>query len=237
MAIAGLENFGLDRASFNRLRSSDITARVNLRSYELTPAIKRLPPTQRFPYLAARAIKWVRALQKAHTWSACSVQGGTLEKSTKKKPQVPYAIEVTGSARKILKIASHPGVSSVYLLKVPGIRRRKPRIPRFNWYCVRADVAIRIEGFTSGMQTVEDRFVIVRASSREDAKKRLRKSWLEYATPYLNSDGRLVSWTFQKVIDVYDICETDIDPDGTEVYSKLARRKIRPETAWKKREK
>jgi hypothetical protein len=84
-----------------------------------------------------------------------------------------------------------------------------------------------------GKQSTEDRFVLVRASSFEDAKKRLNRQWRKYATPYLNSDGQMVSWSLDRVIDVYDIGETELDPAGTEVYSKLGQRRMRPKYVWR----
>jgi hypothetical protein len=83
------------------------------------------------------------------------------------------------------------------------------------------------------MQNTEDRFVLVRASSCEDAKKLLSRKWREYATPYLNSDGQMVSWSLDKVIDIYDIGETEIDAAGTEVYSRLGRRRMRQSHVWR----
>jgi hypothetical protein len=83
------------------------------------------------------------------------------------------------------------------------------------------------------MQMTEDRFVLVRASSPEDAKKRLKRQWREHAAPYLNSEGQMVSWSLGKVVDVYEICETEVDPAGTEVYSKLGERRMRPEYVWR----
>jgi hypothetical protein len=79
----------------------------------------------------------------------------------------------------------------------------------------------------------EDRFVLVRASSFEDAKKRLKQQWRKYANPNLNSDVKMVRWTLDKIIDVYDTGETEIHPDGTEVYSKLGRRRMRPQNVWR----
>jgi hypothetical protein len=83
------------------------------------------------------------------------------------------------------------------------------------------------------MQMTEDRFLLVRASSSEDAKKRLRQLWKEYAAPYLNIEGQMVSWSLDKVIDVYETGETEIDPAGTEVYSKLGQRRMRREYVWR----
>jgi hypothetical protein len=106
-------------------------------------------------------------------------------------------------------------------------RRRKRRSPEpLDWFCVRGLVAIRIEGVTSGMQTTEDRFVLVRAHGPEDAIARLKRHWRAYAAPYLNSNGRLVSWSLETVMDVYSLQENSIDPAGTEVYSSLGRRRF-----------
>ena len=78
------------------------------------------------------------------------------------------------------------------------------------------------------MQSTEDRFVLVHACSFQDATKRLKRKWREYATPYMSPSGQMVSWSLDKIADIYDIVETDIDASGTEVYSKLGRRRMRP---------
>jgi len=83
------------------------------------------------------------------------------------------------------------------------------------------------------MQSTEDRFVLVRASSFEHAKKRLNRKWREYATPYLNSEGQMVSWSLDKIVDIYDIGEAEIDAGGAEVYSKLGSRRMRPTYVWR----
>lgn len=117
--------------------------------------------------------------------------------------------------------------------KIAGFRRRSlPKAP-LKWYCVRALVIICVERQESGNQLTEDRFVLVRASSFEDAKKRLRSQWREYATPSLNSHGYMVSWQLDKIIDVYATSETEIDSAGFEVYSKLGQRRMRPKYVWR----
>ena len=49
----------------------------------------------------------------------------------------------------------------------------------------------------------------------------------------MNSTRRLVSWRLEEIVDIYDLSETNIDPAGTEVYSKLGRRKMRPKFVWR----
>lgn len=43
----------------------------------------------------------------------------------------------------------------------------------------------------------------------------------------------MVRWQLDHVVDVYDACENDIDPSGTEVYSKLGHRRMRPKYVWR----
>ena len=59
------------------------------------------------------------------------------------------------------------------------------------WFCVWGIVAIQVEGQRSGMMTVEDRFVLVKACDARDAARRLGPAWKSYAAPYLNPDGDL----------------------------------------------
>ncbi len=97
-------------------------------------------------------------------------------------------------------------------------------------------VAIEIEGLEKGMQTFEERFVIVKAKSQDDAYQKMENQKKSYVKPYLNSDGRQVRWRIESFDDCY---ETGVDklsefnnPEGVEVYSKLKSRKLTPERIW-----
>jgi len=61
----------------------------------------------------------------------------------------------------------------------------------------------------------------------EDAKRRLARNWCEYAAPYLNSEGELVRWQLVEVLDVYRLLEDEIDPNGTEMYSRIRPRRTK----------
>jgi Domain of unknown function (DUF4288) len=233
MPVMGLENFKLTPASFLRLANRRVVALVNLRTYELTPAVRRLKPADRLPYMSARVDQWIRNLYRLHPKLTFQDRNGAKpRRNVRRWSQLPSTLTVQGRGREILALSKSPGVSSVYVTGIDGHRPRRSA-KKLTWYCVRAFVLIRVEAATSGNQNTEDRFVLVRASSFEDAKKRLNRHWPEYATPYLNSDGEMVSWSLDKVIDVYDTGETEIDPRGTEVYSKLGQRRMRRQYIWK----
>ncbi len=99
-------------------------------------------------------------------------------------------------------------------------------------FAVRGSVAIQVEGQTRGLQKVEDRIVVVEADSVDDALRRLKAEWRQYAEPYLNGDGQLVRWQLEEVSDVYSLFETELDPSGTEVWSSLRMRRMKKEYEW-----
>ena len=234
MPVTGLENFMLTRVSFRRLGNRKVLAYVNLRTYDITPVVQRLLPSKRLAYIAARVDRWIQRLYRLHPELSFQMENGTLSgKSVRRWSQLPSRLTVRGPAHEVWGLAEAIGVRSIHVTSVAGHRRRRSRKSPLAWYCVRAFVVIRVERAKLGKQSTEDRFVLVRASSFEDAKKRLNRQWRKYATPYLNSDGQMVSWSLDRVIDVYDIGETELDPDGTEVYSKLGQRRMRPKYVWR----
>ncbi|PYU20462.1 MAG: hypothetical protein DMG32_22280 [Acidobacteria bacterium] len=125
-----------------------------------------------------------------------------------------FHVHRAGPAREVLHLLDARAVSSIHVTKVAGHDRRPARKSPLSWYCVRALVVIRVEYATSGMQNIEDRFVLVRASSAEDTKKRLKHQWHEYARPYLNPNGEMVSWQLDHIADVYQHSRPKLTPRG-----------------------
>jgi len=232
--VTGLKDLKLTESSLRRLGAREVRAFVHLKTFDVTPAVQRLPISQRFNYMVARVERWVDGLRRRYPGLLLQERDAKLDGSgVRRWPQLPHSLLFRGPAHEILAIARSSGVRSVHVAKVAGYRLGRPRKSPLVWYCVRALVVIRVEEAMAGLQNTEDRFVLVRASSFEDAKKRLRQQWQEYATPYLNSEGQMVSWSLDKVIDVYDTGETELDPGGVEVYSKLGKRRMRPEYVWR----
>jgi hypothetical protein len=131
-------------------------------------------------------------------------------------------------------------ISVVSIMAVDkAIHIKKEKVAVDKYFCVKMTVVIEFEGISSKKQKIEKRFVIIKAKSSEDAYKKLEDQKNDYATPYLNSDGRFVRWR----IDSFDDCfETDINnpkdldnPQGVEVYSKLKSRKIDKPIVWDER--
>jgi Domain of unknown function (DUF4288) len=220
--VVGFDRFGITLAALRRLRGR-IGLRVNLRAFEVSAAVARLPAPERHPFLRRQARRWVDRLNAAFPAGRWKVVG--------EARGIPYALEGRIAAAQAARVARQPGVQAAFITSIPGRRPLRRLAAQGSWFCVRGLVAIQIEGLRVGMQTVEDRFVLIRARSAVDARRRLGRQWREYARPYLNSSGHLVRWQLEKVVDVYDVGDGEVDPNGTEVYSKLGRRRLRPKVA------
>jgi hypothetical protein len=232
--VLGLERFGLNETSFGRLGGRKVQAYLHLRTFDVTAAVRKLRPSKRFRYMASRVDRWIESLRRLHPQVSFRAKAAKFAgDGVRRWSELPSSLEVRGSAREISAIANAAGVRSIYVAKVAGRRHRPSPKAVLEWYCVRAFVVICVERAKSGQQHTEERFMLVRACSFEDAKKRLRQQWREYATPYLNSEGQMVSWQLDHVVDVYQTSKEEIDPAGTEVYSKLSKRRMRQKYIWR----
>lgn len=218
--VFGLDDFGLTLPELVKLGATKIELRADLRELRHAPLF-RFAPAER----AARLLAWYerKAAEAMRTFPAFSILWTSAH---------PYAIAGTLPASSIPRLLRIAAIERVWIDKIPGRRKRKPK-PRLRWFTVHARVAIQIEGQTRGSQTYEDRFVAVKATSVKDAERRLRPEFRAYAAPYLNSDGEMVRWALEEIVDVYDTGETELDGVCVEVYSILKRRRMRPERVWK----
>jgi hypothetical protein len=232
--VYGLGRFGLGETFLRRLGDRKVLADVHLRTFDVTTAVQRLRPAKRFGYISVRVAQWIRRIYRRYPKISFRAKAGySPDRRVRRWSQLPSRLMVRATAREVVSLAKATGVSAVYVTGVAGRRRRRSPKSSLGWYCVRAFVVIRIERAKSGLQSTEDRFILVRAASIEDAKRRLTRQWREYASAYLNPNGQIVSWSVEKVVDVYDTGATEIDPDGTEIYSKLGHRRMRPEYVWR----
>lgn len=224
--ITGLDAFGLVSTELPRLGARAVLAYVHLKTYEITPAVVRVACRDRHRYLLQRAERWIERLRRLFPGRSFGIRSDTA---------IPSSLGVRLRAHEVAEVARQPGVRSIHVAQIKSRRRRQTLLRENEWYCVRARVAVQVEGQSKGLQTIEDRFIVVRARSFQDAEKRLTQEWREYASPYLNGDGRLVRWQCEKIVDVYSTSETDLEAKGTEVYSKLSTRRMKTRYAWNPR--
>ena len=223
VSITGFEQFGLSLRQVSALRNRIMKLYVHVKTSEVGRDVLARKPSEREAYRRARAERWVRQLHKRFNH---------LSFKRSPSPAVYPSFAVRANSRDLRNLAKHPAVRSVHVAGIEGYRKQWRKV-KLGWFCVRARVAIQVESQLRGRQTIEDRFVLVRARSFADAEQRLSKKWHEYAHIYLNPSGYAVRWQIEKVTDVYNLMDDgDIDPDGTEVYSSLSERNMRPKYVW-----
>ncbi|MFN8411967.1 MAG: DUF4288 domain-containing protein [Anaerolineales bacterium] len=145
-----------------------------------------------------------------------------------KRNESPRGISATIEAKKFRSLLKAPNISSIFIEKIPGYKRKKTaKVKVDQWFTVQARFAFQIEGQTKGMQTYEERFLLVKAISSQNAEKKLLREFKAYSKPCLNSDGYMVRWIFEKVLDTYHLFDDEIFEEGTEVFSILKSRKMK----------
>ncbi|GAA4024197.1 hypothetical protein GCM10022409_05190 [Hymenobacter glaciei] len=114
--------------------------------------------------------------------------------------------------------------------------RKKPAATKCFW-SIKARFAIQIENVTGGLQTYEDRILLVKAADEEEAHRKLLPSFASYAEPYLSSAGLLVRWQFEEFLDAYETDVSSLDAflrdEGVEVFSELGTRKRKAGYEWR----
>jgi hypothetical protein len=106
------------------------------------------------------------------------------------------------------------------------------------YYAVVARFAIQIENRTKGLQDYEDRILMIKAKSGEEAERKLKKGFKSYEKPYLNPLGELVRWKFEEFIDWYETSYDSLedmlndDKEGIEIFSRLKSRRLNKDRAW-----
>ena len=147
----------------------------------------------------------------------------------------PIGVEANLSLGSILKLTKQPFIENIFIYQLDGAKEKIDK-PKYNFFCVKMTVSIQVEGFTKGMQSIEERLVLVKALTIESAYNKVKKQERKYAEPYLNSDARLVRWKIESYDDCYDTGITSIDdfnkPEGVEVFSILSSRKITSDRVW-----
>ncbi len=223
--LTGKEDFGFKSDSeIAKLKTCLITVDVHLGNAPCQEIIHRTPKER----LKIRA-EWF----KENFYQLIKLL--IFEKIIEKKLAKPHAsFTATLQANRLSKLLKEKNVWYVSLLEVEGMKKTKQRSKKpLDWYAVKGGYAIQVEGQTNGLQGYEDRILLVKATSFDDAEKKAWKESKIYAEPpHLNCYGEMVRWQLEKIVDVYWTDIVELDPNGTEVFSALKDRRMKPEYEW-----
>ncbi len=223
--LSGLDSYRLTLTDLRRLGDRPVEVSFTLLPPDYAPL---------FPLAPAERNAWLR-----------DHLGGQLERVRARWPggeivprladHLPWTADSVLAARDVPRVLRLPELLFVSVTKIAGLRR-KPERRQLAFFAVRARIVIEAEGQTKGSQEVEDRIVLVSAFSFADAERRVIPQLAAEAEPYLNADGEMVRWRLEEIVDVYQLFADAIDPRGTEVYSRIGQRRMKPELEWHPRD-
>jgi hypothetical protein len=148
----------------------------------------------------------------------------------------PTGVNITLPLHLLPELLAAEEVSGIMIYTISGLEQT-PENEQEAFWSVKARFACQIEGRIKGMQMYEDRVLLVKAQSDEEAQSKLLPSFKAYATPYLNAKGELVRWQFEEFLETEMLYSPSLDAaaneeGGVEAYSHLRRRKLQPNLVW-----
>jgi len=221
MKVLGLHDYRLTVAGLERLGARTVTFSLQLKGIPLL-TLTQLGPEERNARLRATLKQQLDRLTR-------DFPGANLKSRDPKRGS--WTLDGILPANRIRRLAAQPEVAELEISAIDG--RKRARSTKEVWFCVWGLVAIQVERRRSGMMEVEDRLVVVKALSPDDAIERLRPTWTKYAEPYLNPAGYLVRWQLVEIKDVFEVFDDEFSPKGTEVYSRLRTVRVKPEYRWR----
>jgi hypothetical protein len=187
-------------------------------------------PTERLEAIAEQmqaALDEVLVTEKLSNWKLLSDYGQRCGRFNKVQGEIRIA--------DIEAIAQLTSVASIRVEKTNGKRVKPSAVskPKRRYYCVKMTLAIQVEGHVKGMQGVEERYVLFKAFTEDEAVAKAKEAALSYEKPYLNSAGELVRWQVESFDDVYEVVlDNEQDLNGAEVFSAIKNRKLTPDRVW-----
>src|ERR1700733_7564710 len=190
--VIGLDDFRLSLTGLTRLGDRPVRLSVQLAGRSVS-ALRHLRPRQREARLRVTLANQLERLRRRFP-RVEFVSRGT------RKPS--WTVDAVLPARHLVELANKSEVNHVHLDTIEG-RSEKPRRNGPRWFCVWGVVAVQIEEQITGLITLEDRLLLVRANDADDAERKLQREWSK-------------------------LSEEILDPRGTEVFSRLRRARLRP---------
>ncbi|MBL8097666.1 MAG: DUF4288 domain-containing protein [Anaerolineales bacterium] len=229
--LYGLDSYGITIAQLIKLGDCPITVKFHFKYIIKEEKLFSLPPSRRNEKIK----EWYINLSAKFKKKLIAKQINCEIHHTPKNPTVFGTSNL--KAHQILFFLNDANLQFVSIVKIKGLKRKRIPVPITNkWFAVQARFAIQIEGQTKGMQTYEERIVLIKSQTEDKAKKQLLKEFNNYGKPYLNSDGYMVRWQFERFLDIYWVFDDEINKQGkqgAEIFSVLKNRKMKPEYQWK----
>lgn len=241
-AIFGLDRFGHSLSTIGRLGDRLVTVTAHI------------PPA---PYVYPGPSTFRRLLQKTPAQRLALDSAWRLAKIAKLTRELPAALALdahrvgaflaglrfTMYARDVRLVVRLRHAERVEVTNIAGIRPRARGKPGSGsgLFAVKGRLAVQWEGQTTGLQSYEDRVVVVAAPSVKVAAARVAQLLRSEESPVLMSTGHFMRRHFDGIVEVLDLYGLDADvhrrqhfhSKGTEVWYELRRRRIPKGQVWR----
>ncbi|MFD3001942.1 DUF4288 domain-containing protein [Pontibacter toksunensis] len=211
-------------------RSEKLATVAIVMKYPVTDGFMKIPPEERKAIIREFLQQQYASLKKDFTLTNIKLANKRTE---------PRLLEAQMKMKDVYDLKEKEYVHHVRVKEMEGVERltseedneEKPDL----FYAVKARYAILIEGITSGLQTYEERIVLLKAKNEEEAEKKALDILPKQEEPFLNSDKRYVWFKFEEIIDIQEMYARelkDLDKDGIELYSERKDRRMKPGDEW-----
>ncbi|RDV14241.1 DUF4288 domain-containing protein [Pontibacter diazotrophicus] len=212
-------------------RQSEKTATITIvLKYVNTDNFMEIPPDER-----KAIIRRILQQQYARLKKDFSLRNIKLER----KRTEPRVLEAQMKLKDLFDLQAKEYVLNIIVKDIEGIARVESKEGKEEkpdaFYAVKARYAILIEGITSGLQTYEERIVLLKAKNEEEAEKKALKILPAQEQPYLGSEKRYVWYKFEEIINIQETHArelSDFNEEGIEIYSERKVRRMRPGDEW-----
>lgn len=221
--IQGLQNWEFVENIPGKRRQTEIE--IDLAYPELSPLIK-FTPEQRKKIISSTLVQNLKSLKEKYPFVSYQITGSKIK---------PRRIVAAIPFNDLEKVAACKEAGRIYIKKIEGARKKKSQ--KQHWYCVKMIIAIQVENQKKGLQTFEERYILLKAANENAAMKRAENNYKKTAEdPYLNPYGELVRWKLERIDDCYQTFILDLseanEPGGLEVYSILKKRRLKETRVW-----
>ncbi|RLD53547.1 MAG: hypothetical protein DRJ05_16275 [Bacteroidetes bacterium] len=221
MEIIELESFGIKYAELSEKYSKfyfDI--RISTEYYQDIDELKKLSHKERRLLIRQKSRDSLKRIIRLYPNNYYELIGTRI---------IPRGIIGSVTGKQLLELEKSEPESYVTICKAGNIKQiKKEKVKQY--YSVQGLFAVKVEGFdySNSIRFIEERIILLKAIDLKEALKKAEIEFIRYGElEYLNSDFRLTKWEFIEVLDSYETGETELDLEGTEVFSICKNRKLK----------
>lgn len=221
MKIYGLEKYSIDKTDLQKSYSTvDFKVKILIRFFNDLVFLRTLSPKERRLLIQQKLRDDFKILINDYPKKDYELIGTRIK---------PYGLIGNLSGKQILILENELVIDRIIVLESENLELNNENKEEL-YFSVQGLFAIKIEGYdyTNSIRFIEERIILVKAKDSDEAIHKAKIDFKKYADfEYLNCDYRLTKWEFIEIIDIFETDVSEIDSEGTEIFSITKNRKIK----------